>query len=129
MAHKVTARTILNHSALDELRRGLADGMAAIGEKVIETARPHVPDAPPIGKGLVETGDWGVWVDGKKVAGTATKPRREPAKDGIVLFAGYDFPGRFLEEGTIYITPRPWVTPAVLEVMPDKDGILAEKFK
>lgn len=125
----MTTKTVLNHQALDEIRRNFVDGMAAIGEKVIEVATPHVPDAPPIGVGLIQRGGYAVWADGQKVAGTAAKPRGEVPKQGVVLMAGYDFPARFLEEGTIHITPRPWVTPAFVEVMPDKDGILAEKFR
>lgn len=129
MVQHVTARTVLNHQALDEIRRKFVDGMAEIGAHVIEVARPHVPDAPPIGKGLIETGDWAVFADARKVAGTAAKPRREVPKQGVTLLAGYGWPARFQEEGTIHQPARPFVTPAFLEVMPDKDGILAEKFR
>ena len=129
MAGRVTAKTIVNRQALTSIRGRFVDGMDAIGAKVIDVATPHVPDAPPYGKGLVERGGYAVWSDGQKVAGAAAKPRGEVPKVGVTLMVGYDFPARFLEEGTIYITPRPWVTPAMLEVLPDKDGILAEKFK
>jgi hypothetical protein len=125
---KVNSTTRLNRAALAEIRGTLVDGMADIGAATIAAARPHVPDEPPFGKGLVDTGDWGVWADGKKVAGTATKPKREVPKDGITLMVGYDFPGRFQEEGTVHNKAQPFLTPAMLSVLPDKDGILAKRF-
>lgn len=112
-------RTVINRQALTALRLGFVEGMAELGRRVIATAEPHVPDEEPIGKGLVRSGDWGVWTKGKKVAGTASKPStvKLPA-GGVTLIAGYGFPARFNEIGTVHQPSRPFLTPALLEVVP-----------
>lgn len=117
MARKVNRHTILNYKTLGAIQQGLVEGLAAVGAAVIEKTTP--PDAEPFGKGLVTTGDWGVWAGTRKVAGTATKPRsvRLP-KTGATLIAGYGFPGRFQELGTINQPARPFFTPAMLEEFP-----------
>lgn len=117
MARKVTARTVLNYKALDAISKGLADGMAILGKVIIAHTEP--PDAEPFGKGLVTTGDYGVWVKGRKVAGTATKPRAARlSKTGITLLVGYGFPGRFQELGTVRQPARPFFTPVVNRELP-----------
>lgn len=103
-------RPVFHDETYARLREGVADGLAEVGQRVLDVARPHVPDRPPLGEGLIETGRYAVTVDGERVAGTADVP--EDAPKGIALFVGYDFPGFFLEGGTIHITPRPWLTPA-----------------
>lgn len=114
---KVSSRTVVNRKALDEITGAFVDGMAAVGKAVIERTRP--PDAAPFGKGLVTTGDWGVWAGTRKVAGTATKPRSvRLSKTGITLIAGYGFPGRFQEMGTIHQPARPFFTPSVMAELP-----------
>jgi len=119
MARKVNARTVVNRKALDAIRGGLADGLGKLGAKIIEDTR--APDEPPLGKGLVAKGDWGVWAGSRKVGGTATKPKtvRLDRNGGITLIAGYPFPGRFNELGTIRQPARPFFTPAVLEEIPN----------
>lgn len=117
MPRKVSARTVLNYKALDAISRGLADGMADLGAAIIEATQP--PDATPFGKGLVTTGDWGVWAKGRKVGGTATKPRAaQLTKTGITLLVGYGFPGRFQELGTVRQPARPFFTPVVNRMVP-----------
>lgn len=123
MAGKVSARTVVNKAALDAITRGFADGAAAIGQAIIERADP--PDAEPFGKGLVTTGDWGVWAGTKKVDGTASKPRTvRLQRDAITMVAGFGFPGRFQELGTVHHAAQPFLTPAMLEVLPDAEAYL-----
>lgn len=120
---RVTARTVLNRQALNAFAAGCADGMAEIGKQVIAITRP--PDATPFGEGLVTTGDWGVWAGSKKVDGSATKPRSvRLQKDRITLAVGYGFPGRFQELGTIHQPARPFLTPSMLEVMPEAEAFI-----
>lgn len=116
MARRESSRCVLNRRALNAIAQGFVAGMAEMGAAVIETAHP--PDATPFGEGLVTTGDWGVWAAGKKVAGTAAKPRSARTKEGITLVAGFGFPGRFQELGTIHQPARPFLTPAMLQVIP-----------
>lgn len=114
---KVSARCVLNYKALDAIRKGLVDGLSDMGRATI--ADTHAPDDDPTGQGLVTTGDWGVWADGRKVAGTASKPRTvKTPKGAIVLVVGYGFPGRFNELGTVHQPARPFLTPAMLETIP-----------
>lgn len=128
MARKVTVRTVANKAALNAISNGLAEGMAGVGRAIIARTRP--PDAEPFGKGLVTTGDWGVWVGTKKVDGTATKPRTVKTRTGVVtLVAGYGFPGRFQELGTINQPARPFLTPPVLEVTPTTPDYLRAPVK
>ncbi len=111
MVRKTNVRTVVNRQALTDIRAKEVDAMEALGQRFLEVVRP--PDAPPLGQGLVQTGDWGVWADGKKVAGTAPKPRSVRVKQyGVILIAGFGFPARFNEIGTIRQPPRPFVTPA-----------------
>lgn len=115
---KVSARTVLNKRALNAFAMGVADGFADMGKRFVEVVKP--PDAEPFGKGLVTTPDWGVWVGGKKVDGTATKPKSARLnRTGVTLFAGEGFPGRFQELGTVKMPANPHVTPAMLHVIPD----------
>ena len=123
MARKVTVRTVANKAALGAISRGLAEGMAAVGRAIIATA--DVPDAAPFGEGLVTTGDWGVWAGTRKVDGTATKPRTVRTRAGVItLVAGFGFPGRFQEFGTVHHAAQPFLTPAVLEVTPTTEAHL-----
>lgn len=116
MARRISSRTVVNRKALAAISAGFVDGMEAMGRRFVEVVDP--PDATPFGEGLVTTPDWGVWANGKKVAGTATKPRRVKVKQGITLIAGEGFPGRFQEFGTITNPAQPHVTPAMNEVLP-----------
>lgn len=113
MARKVNVRTVLNRQALDQMRAGWVDGFEDLALEVLAYA--DVPDADPQDIGLVERGGWGIWADGKKVAGPGNKPRGLRVKRYVVVMAvGYGFPGRFQETGTVNQPPNPFVTPAFL---------------
>jgi len=117
MARRVGARTVLNRKCLSAISEGMAEGLESVGATAIENTTP--PDAEPFGEGLVTTGDWGLWLGTKKVGGTATKPRSvKLGTTGLTLIAGYGFPGRFQEFGTIRQPARPFLTPAMLETLP-----------
>jgi hypothetical protein len=116
MAGRVSARTVVNRAALDAIRGAFVDGMAAMGTALV--AGTHPPDDDPIGVGLVKEGDWAVWSDGKKVAGTGAKPKGVTTRHGVTLVVGYPFPARFNELGTIHQPARPFFTPTVLRIVP-----------
>jgi hypothetical protein len=121
---KPSARVVINRAAVAEVRLVVADGMLAVAQAIVDTADP--PDATPFGEGLVTTGAAGMWVDGRKIGGRADKPRRErmPAR-GIAGVAGFGFPGRFQEEGTIHQPARPFLTPAANRVVAEAPAIMA----
>jgi hypothetical protein len=119
---KPSARVVLNRSALDEVHLALADGVTEIARTIVETARP--PDATPFGEGLVTQGGWLVYNGSKKVAGGSLsgnqpkKPRafRVRGTEGIAGIAGFGFPARFQETGTVDQPARPFLMPAVVKV-------------
>lgn len=118
MARKPSAKVVYNRETADAVRLGVADGLLALAEAILE--RADVPDAPPLGKGLIQHGQAGAWVDGKKVGGQASKPNRmKLPTPGIVVAAGYPFPARFQELGTIHQPPRPFFTPAIEAEIPN----------
>lgn len=122
MARRPSARVVLNRSMLTALRMGFADGVEEIAKTIVETADP--PDATPFGRGLVTDGGWLVYDGPRKVAGGSLrglqpkKPRAFGVRGtaGIVGIAGFGFPARFQETGTVHQPARPFFTPAVLRV-------------
>lgn len=111
------ARVEINRKAMGTVRLAIGDGVLEVANRIIEIARP--PDAEPYGVGLVTSGAAGAWIDGKKIGGKAQKPRRERLpKPGIVALAGWGFPARFQEIGTIYHDAQPFAWPAALRVIP-----------
>lgn len=114
---RVSKSVQINRAALTALGQGIADGLAAVGARTLELAAPNVPDEPPIGKGLVQSGSYVVYIQKKKVAGNATLARVD--KKGIVLYVGFGFPGRFNEIGTIHQPARPFLSPAFVQAVSD----------
>ena len=121
MARKPSARVVLNRQALDSLHLALAEGVEEIARTIVETADP--PDATPFGVGLVTSGGWAVYAGSKKVGGGSldgtqpNKPRAfRPEPTGVTGIAGFGFPARFQEIGTVHHAAQPFFTPAVEQV-------------
>jgi hypothetical protein len=121
-------RMVLNRKAVDEVTLGAADGLFEMGKAIIAGAR--VPDAPPLTKGLVEGGGVIAYVKGSKGAArkvaettiggqTIKKPRAARIKPGATVVFGFGFPGRMVELGTVNMAGQPFLTPAMLERVPD----------
>lgn len=110
---KMSKSVRINREALTALGLGIADGLIAVGQRALELSAPNVPDAPPEGAGLIKSGSYVVYINKKKVGGTATLRRTD--KSGIVLYAGYGFPARFNELGTVHQAARPFWTPAFMQ--------------
>jgi HK97 gp10 family phage protein len=131
MARGPSARVVLNRSKFPPIYVAVADGMFEVAKKMIEEANP--PDATPFGEGLVTRGGALAYVGDKKVAGWSTrgqqpkKPRafRVRGSGRIMAMAGFGFPARFQEFGTIKQSPRPFFTPAINRVIPRITRIMA----
>lgn len=122
-------RIQLNRAAFDEITLAVADGAFELAKEVILSVR--VPDAEPYGQGLIEGGGVIAFV-GKKRVGLVTtggqssikKPRAARLGPGINVIAGYGFPGRFLEEGTIHMKGQPYLTPKLMSTLPDAEAFV-----
>jgi len=111
-------RVILNRATFQEITLAMADGLLALADQVIATARP--PDDPPYGVGLVQTGGTVAYAFGKKVGGSAKKPRAIKVKSmGVVVAGGFGWPGHYAEFGTIHEPARPFLTPALMATVPE----------
>jgi hypothetical protein len=121
-------RMVLNRKAFDAITLAAADGLFEMGKAIVAGA--DVPDAPPLTKGLVEGGGVIAYVKGsqgaaKKVAETTIggqtikKPRAARIKPGATVIVGFGFPGRFVELGTATMPAQPFLTPALMERIPD----------
>lgn len=132
-----SSRVVLNRSRLNDIDRGLADGVLGIAAAIATRADARAPDATPFGVGLVQHGGAAVWVRGKKVAemttgatGAVAKPRdlRVTNQEHVIVGAvGFDFPARFNEIGTVHQPARPFVTPAAIEVVGSEAEIILSK--
>lgn len=114
-------RVILNRRKAQECRLALADGVFQVAVAIVE--RAHPPDATPYGVGLIHNGGALGYLDGKQIgvmsldSAAPSKPRAAKLlRPGMTAIAGYGFPGRFQEEGTIHQPARPFLTPAGSEV-------------
>lgn len=123
------AKVELNLAALDAITRAVADGAFEIAKAVVTGA--DVPDRTPWGAGLVRGGGVIVYVDKKLVRtfstgpdATVKKPRAARLGPGIVVIGGYGFPAKFQEAGTVHQEARPFVTPELLETLPDAKGFI-----
>lgn len=129
---KRSSRVVLNRAAIDGVTLAIADGVFEVVKAIVEEAHP--PDETPYGVGLVKAGGALTYVGPKKVNGFGLDGR-QPAKpravkvagtQGIVGVAGYGFPARFQELGTVHQPARPFLWPAVGRVVPRIPGIMRQ---
>lgn len=111
---KTSARVIVNRAALTQFGQQLTAGVGNFCASVVE--RADVPDRAPYGKGLIASGGWAVYYNGRKLGGPATKPRVVRLGKGIVGIAGYGaFYAHFVEHGTTKMAAEPFLMPAWLD--------------
>lgn len=130
MARKASARVVLNRKALTEFGVIIAEGVEEVARTIVEVADP--PDATPWGEGLVTRGGWLVYLGPKKIGGGGQdgrqpkKPRafRVQGSDVIQAIAGWGFPGRFQEMGTVHHAAQPFAMPAADRVVPHAARIM-----
>lgn len=114
-----STRVVLNRNAVRTVQLAIADGLFEVGRTIIEVADP--PDAQPFGQGLVTQGGALAYVGDRKVAGWSqrgTQPKKPRAvkvrgRGEIMAVAGFGFPGRFQEMGTVNHGAQPFLTPAM----------------
>lgn len=133
MVRRASARVVVNREALNRVHLALVDGVEEVARTIVETA--NAPDQTPFGVGLVRNGGWAVYSDGKKVGGGGldgtqpAKPRAFVAGPGISAVAGFGFPARFQEVGTVHQPARPFLTPAGLAVAGMAGSIMRDAIK
>jgi hypothetical protein len=117
-------RIVINRAAFDAITLATADGLFELAKEIVEGAR--VPDATPLGQGLIEGGGVLAFVGKKRVGVFATggqtsvkKPRAAKLSAGITVIGGFGFPARFVEEGTVNMAAQPFVTPELMARVPD----------
>jgi len=121
------ARIVMNRAALDELEGGMADGLLNLGLRIILQAEARAPRDPEAAAArgvpmMADTGGVQVWARGKRVGGVWEKrpPRASAPKDQVVMFVGFGAPiAHLVELGTIKMSARPFLTPAVMANLPD----------
>ncbi len=115
-----SSRVELNRAAVGEVYAAAGDGLLALADAMLANTHPH--DHEPYGRGLVKRGGTGVWVNGKKTGGNASKPRQlRLDKPGATAIVGYGFPARFEEIGTVDTPSHPFLTPGVMRTLPDAE--------
>jgi len=132
MARKTSSRVVLNRSRLDRVHLAMATGVYQVGKEILRATHP--PDATPWGVGLVNNGGVLLYRGRAKLAGfgldgrqprppRAARVSRDPNLTQAIV--GYGFPGRFQELGTIHQRARPFLTPAVQQILPNAPIIMA----
>lgn len=127
---KRSARVVLNRKALDGVMLAVGDGAHAVGMEYLKVAR--VPDAPPYGEGIVQSGGTLTYVGSKKIAGFGVdgrqprKPRamRTPKTGGIAMAAGWGFPARLVFTGTVDTPAHGWPIAALNIITPRIPSII-----
>ncbi len=127
---KRSARVVINRKAMDQVTLAVADGAHAVGLEYLKVAR--VPDAPPYGEGLSQSGGTVTYVGAKKIAGFGVNGR-QPAKpramrvsgtDTIQMAAGWGFPARLVAFGTVDTPAHGWAHQALTAIEPRIPSII-----
>jgi hypothetical protein len=123
-------RVVLNRAAFDAITIAIADGAFELAKSIIGSV--HVPDAPPIGKGLVQHGGVLAFVGKKRVGAWSTGPElpftRPKASKltavGVTVIGGFGKPMKLYETGSIHQPARPVVTPALMSGLPGAEPFI-----
>ena len=111
------AKVVFHQPVLDAALEAVIEAYYEAGEAAIEANKPHVPDAPPYGVGLVESGRVVVYLNGAIVRDSLPaqgEPNVKVTGRGVELFLLYPEPAGFLEFGTIKMSPHPFATGAIV---------------
>lgn len=137
MARK--SRMVINRDALHEVDSAMVKGMESMALRVLTEA-----DVPTSDRGydyiggervvnipLEDRGGFVAYVAGKKVnefslllGERVKKPQGARVRGaGVVVIAGFSFPARFNEMGTARHPARPFLAPALMEVVGDRGAV------
>lgn len=126
-------RIVLNRKWFAEADLAAADALFGLASKIVFGA--VVPDEAPLGLGLIEGGGVVAFVGDVRVAeattgagGTVKKPRAAKLSSHITIIGGYGFPGRFLETGTVKMAAEPFLTPSLMDFLPEAEGFIHAAF-
>lgn len=124
-SQRALSRMKINAAKFNELTQFIAEGLFEAGRSIIEIASANAPDSPydpyPTGEGLPKQGGVLAYIGNQKVNGWSIrgdqpkKPRSlrlVTKQHSVVVAAGFGFPGRFAEGGTIKQAPQPFLGPA-----------------
>lgn len=136
MARGPTKRVVLHRAAIDQVILGAIDGLFDLTKSIVEGAGARAPDSPfdpyPLGEGLPKQGAALAYAKGAKVAGWSmrgkqpSKPRAVRPKDnGFVIVGGFGFPGHLQEAGTVNHAAQPFLTPELMERLPEAGPAIA----
>lgn len=127
----VSKRVVLRREALSAVTRIVAEGLHESGRVIVEQASADAPDSPldpyPTGEGLPKQGGVLTYVGSDKVDGWSirgpqpNKPRAlRPLlkKHSVTTAAGFGFPARFAEMGTIDTPTQPFLRPTFDRIAP-----------
>lgn len=136
---RALARMELNKSAFDVVAVAVADGLFEAAKGIILDAGANAPDSPydpyPLGEGLPKQGGVLGYIGNKKTHGWSIrgdqpkKPRslRVVAKEHfVVIAAGFGFPARFADRGTVRTPAQPFLGPAFDRGTPGIPAVVAE---
>ena len=149
------SRVVFNRKAMPQIDLAMGDGLFEVGKQMVEKAAGNAPDDPRMfarrtsragteywghlpgssgrGEGLPKQGGVLLYVDGKKAGGWSTRggqPRAPRAakvtkRMGVVVIAGFGFPARLNERGTLNSPAHPFVQPAFDSIAPQTARIMA----
>jgi hypothetical protein len=126
---RYTSRVVINRAQVEAIRLAVEDGMFEVGRVIIDGA--DVPDATPLGLGLIQGGGVIAYVDGRKVNGTTIggkqikKPRAvKLGGTGILVIGGFGFPGRLVHNGSIHNVANPFLARSMFATAPTAGNIL-----
>ena len=146
------SRLVLNKAALNQVDLGLAEGTFTVARAILRVSESRAPDASKgfypkkwggeprrLGQGLVMRGAAVVWAGRKRVDQVRTDGRSETVKKprgssrllagNIYGLVGWGFPAMFLELGTVNMHARPFLTPAVQEILGDVPILLSQAMQ
>lgn len=122
---RALARMETKRGAFDKITLAVADGLFDTAKQIILDASDNAPDSPyepyPSGEGLPKQGGVLAYASNQKIGGWSIrgpqprKPRSirvDTKRHSVVVAAGFGFPARFAEAGTIRMPGRPFLAPA-----------------
>lgn len=127
------AAWVLNREAMAEFDRCLVTSLELLAMEVLNIAKPPIasPEEEDQWSPLEDHKGMISYLDGKKVGGDpgVEKPKAFLVRGrGASVAAGFGFPGRFNEMGAAHQPARPFLTPAVMQVVGD-EGIVESAMK